>query len=392
MINSFLKSLWTDKFKRYLLILLIIVGILMWFKVDSVEEPTGDGIEMHFFFSPSCPHCADQKEFHKELIKEFPDLNIISHDVTRHEEVALLKQFAEEKGKDISKLGVPATFIGEYAIIGFNTAETTGKNIKEAIKGTLEEVPVSEKTTEEFELPIIGKINIKDYSLPGLAVILGLIDGFNPCAMWALVFLISLMMGLKDKRKLWLLVGSFVFASGALYFLFMSAWLNVFLLIGYLRPVTILVGIIAIFAGLTSIREYIKARGAIVCPVSKGASKSGLMEKMKKIVESPLTWFTVIGIIALAFVVNSIEFVCSSAIPVVFTQTLALHSLSTIKYYGYILLYDFFFMLDDLVIFSLAAFAVTHIGDRYAKYCTIIGAVLLLALGLILLFAPNLLG
>jgi cadmium resistance protein CadD (predicted permease) len=93
-----------------------------------------------------------------------------------------------------------------------------------------------------------------------------------------------------------------------------------------------------------------------------------------------------VGIIALAFTVNSVEFVCSAAIPAVFTQVLSLASLTTFQHYGYILLYVFFFMLDDLVIFGTAAFALTSgLGDRYARYSRPVGATILIILGLLLL-------
>jgi len=63
-----------------------------------------------------------------------------------------------------------------------------------------------------------------------------------------------------------------------------------------------------------------------------------------------------------------------------------LASLSTFQHYSYILLYVFFFMLDDLVIFGTAAFALTSsLGDRYAKYTRPVGATILIILGLLLL-------
>jgi hypothetical protein len=141
-----------------------------------------------------------------------------------------------------------------------------------------------------------------------------------------------------------------------------------------------------------NIREFIITKGAIDCKVVDGKSKKKTIEKMKNVVFAPLTIATILGIIALAFAVNSIEFVCSSAIPALFTQVLALSNLNPFQHYGYILLYDFFFMLDDLIIFSLAAFAVnSSFGDKYAKFCKIFGAVIMLVLGILLVFFPGLL-
>ncbi len=298
-------------------------------------------------------------------------------------------------GMEDRYLSYPITIFGGLVFDGWESEETTGKEIEMALQECLAgNCPETgrEEPEDVTTLPIIGEIRISDYSLSGLAVILGLVDGFNPCAMWVLTYLISLIVASKDRRKIWLLVGSFVFASGVLYYLLMAAWLNAFLLVGYFRPVTIVIGLAALGAGILYVREFIETRGAMVCEVVDAESRKKTMSRMERVVSSPLTLATIAGIIALAFVVNSIEFVCSAALPAIFTHVLSLSNLSTLQYYAYILLYVSFFMLDDLIIFGLAAYAMTSSwGERYAKYCRPVGAVILLALGVILLFAPNLL-
>ena len=289
----------------------------------------------------------------------------------------------------------PITIFGKQVFGGWESEETTGKEIEMAMQKCLAgNCPqgVSIEPSDEIVLPIIGEIRPSSYSLTSLAVILGLVDGFNPCAMWVLVYLISLIATLKDKKRIWLLVGSFVLASGVLYFLFMTAWLNAFLLIGYVRPVTIAIGLVALGGGILQTKEFLKTKGAIVCEVTDEESRKKTMTKIQKIVSSPITWGTIAGIVALAFVVNSIEFACSAAIPAIFTHVLSLSNLSTFQYYGYILLYVFVFMLDNLIIFGTAAFAMTSsLGDRYVKYSRPVGGTILIILGALLLFAPNLL-
>ena len=136
-----------------------------------------------------------------------------------------------------------------------------------------------------------------------------------------------------------------------------------------------------------------QTKGALTCKVSVEEDKKKTMNQVEKLINSPLTIATLTGIVFLAFAVNSVEFACSAAIPAIFTQVLALSNISAIEHYVYILLYVLFFMLDDLIIFGLAAFAVnSSFGDKYAKYCKLIGGIILIALGAILLFAPNLLG
>jgi len=244
---------------------------------------------------------------------------------------------------------------------------------------------------ESVSVPFLGEIDVFSFSLPVLAIILGLVDGFNPCAMWVLVFLISLILSLNDKKKIWVIVGSFIFASGVLYFLFMTAWLNVFLFVGYMRPVTVLIGLFAIGVGLSDLKCYFKP-GPLVCDVSSSGSQKKTMGRINDIVHSPLTWASVFSIIVLAFLVNSIEFACSAGIPAIFTQVLSLSNLSGLQHYGYILLYDLFYMLDDMIIFSLAAFAVSSsFTTRYTKLNKLVGGIIILILGIVLAFMPGIL-
>lgn len=389
-------SFYQDRFKRYLAIILVLVGVVV-FVSEQHRPPESQGkgtVQIHFFYHPSCPHCKEQEGFNKNLEARYPGISFVYHDVTNRKERQLLMVYAEKAKISPENLGVPATFFGPYKFIGFVSEETTGKEIESALKSFLAGTSASEhdQAGPAIEMPLVGKIDPHAYTLPALAIILGIADGFNPCALWALGYLISLAVETNDRRKIWLLVGSFVFASGTLYFLFMTAWLNAFLLVGYIRTLTLGIGLVAIGIGLNNVRTFIRTRGELACEISSGNEKGRTQSRMRRLVGSPITITTLLGIISLAFVVNSIEFVCSSAIPAVFTQALALSRLPTFKYYLYILLYDFFFMLDDFIIFGLAAFAAGRtIGTRYARFNKLVGGTILLLLGLMMTFAPDML-
>ena len=386
-LTNFLKNTFQDRFKRYLIISLIILGIVIGFTSQGTAS-TGEGYKVHFFYLPGCSHCEEQEPFNEKLESEYPSINITPHDATTPAGSALLSEMLEELGiKD--EPDFPITIFGNQVFGGWESEDTTGRAIEEALQKCLAgncPPPTSGEPKHKIKLPFIGEIVLSDYSLPALAIILGLVDGFNPCAMWVLVYLISIVATLRDRKRIWLICGSFVLASGILYFLFMTAWLNAFLLIGYVKAVTIVIGLVALGGGILQVREVIKTKGAVVCEVTDEESRKKTMTKVQKIVSSPLTWGILGGIIALAFAVNAVEFVCSFGIPAVFTQVLSLAGLSTFQYYGYILLYDVFFMLDDMIIFGTAAFALTsRLGDRYAKYSRPVGATILIILGLLLL-------
>jgi len=409
--KEFLKT----PFNKFLVLFLILVGLnVLFFMPETpadynfINQNENATLTIDFFFHPACPHCKAQMPFNAQLMAEYKEIKFIYHDTSTESENKLLTKHFEDHGLSTDNMGVPATFIdGEY-IIGFDSADKTGARIKEIIDAKLQGLEIDStqndfgnttsldgKTVEEIsiDLPLIGTLRPAEFSLVMLAIILGLIDGFNPCAMWVLVYLISIVVSLKDRSRLWLIVGSFVFASGALYFLFMTAWLNAFLFVGYFRPVTVLVGAIALGGGILSLKEFIQnPKGTLECKVTGAEDRKKTISSINSLVSAPLTLATIAGIILLAFTINSIEFVCSAAIPAVFTQVLALSNLSGLEYYFYIFLYTLAFMFDDLLIFGLAAFAISSdIGQKYAGYCHVIGGAIMFLLGIMLLFFPSML-
>lgn len=390
-------ALFGDKFKRFLFLSLAALYVaLLVFGGGGATDPGTGREEAHFFFHPQCSHCERQRPFNETLRRGFPSLRWVEHDVSRPEEALLLRSFALRLGIPAEDVGIPATFFADRHFIGFDSAETTGVQIEAELWAFLRDpsasyfvsLPASQEAPR-IRLPGLGEVDLGRYSLPALAVFLGLVDGFNPCAMWVLVYLISLILTLKDRRKIWWLVGSFVFASGVLYFLFLTAWLNAFLWIGYLRPVSLLIGVFALWIGVYHLREFFRGTPP-QCEMGDAESRRKTMGKISEVVQSPVNLAGILAMLLLAFSVNSIEFVCSAGIPAVFTHLLALADLEPWRHYAYLLIYVFFFMLDDLAIFGMAALAVrSSLGERYARWARLVGGSLLLALGVLLLFFPR---
>ncbi|MCX8196993.1 MAG: hypothetical protein N3G80_01615 [Candidatus Micrarchaeota archaeon] len=395
-----LRSFLADPFNRVLVIFALILGVAALVLEPSVAQlpssSPSNGTFYHFFYLSSCPHCHEQmNELHPALQKEF-NLTIAYHEVSMPVEKEIFESVRKSAGLSGS---VPTTLVGNRTFVGYS--DKTAKEIKLAVEECIKSgcsdplANLSGNLTQNqqyvFDLPILGQVDGKTASLPILAVVLGLIDGFNPCAMWVLVYLISLTMTMNDRKRIFLVVGSFVFASGVLYFLFMTAWLNAFLFVGYLRPVTVLVGTVAIVGGVLNVKQYWESRKeGLKCEVVDPKQHAKIASQAQSIATAPITLSLLFSIILLAFVVNSVEFVCSSAIPAVFTQILALQNLSALEYYFYILLYDFFFMLDDMIIFGMAAFTISgSVGEKYAQLCKLAGGALLVLLGAILLFFPK---
>ena len=114
---------------------------------------------------------------------------------------------------------------------------------------------------------------------------------------------------------------------------------------------------------------------------------------MKQVVSSRGFLLSLIGIIALAAAVNLIESVCSAGFPVIFTQILALSNLEKWQYYLYMLLYIFVFMLDDMIVFigAMVTLRLTGVTNKYSRFSHLIGGILMLLIGVLLIFKPELL-
>jgi cytochrome c biogenesis protein CcdA len=241
-----------------------------------------------------------------------------------------------------------------------------------------------------MKLPFVGEVDVYKVSLPILAVLMGFLDGFNPCAMWVLIFLIGVLLGMKDKKRMWTLGIAFIVASASVYFIFMSAWLNLILFLGIIIWVRLLIAGLALFGGGYSLKKFFKNKAG-TCEVTEGEKKQKVFEKLKNIAKQNNLWLALGGIIVLAFAVNLVELVCSAGLPAVFTQILAMNGLPKVGYYLYILLYIFFFMLDDLIVFFVAMFTLkmTGITNKYARYSSFIGGILMIVIGILLVFKPE---
>lgn len=404
-----LSGFFEDRFKAILLVLLAFVFLAVvlrppdqtiFTQEQEVPPTTGEFEPAEIFFTPDCPHCHKAMDFLEKLERRYPDFRFKRYDISRPAARDMIFLRAREHGVPPENLGVPFLVIGGHHMVGFHDERATGSVIEEWVReslawgktggssGGLMREQGDEK--EKLDLPLLGAVDAYSMSLPVLAVTLGLVDGFNPCAMWVLVYLVSLIAGMRERRRVWLLVGAFLAASGILYFLFMAAWLNVFLVVGYVRPVTVMVGVFALYMGIISIRDFIASGGQLVCEVGDMESRGRTRRQVERIITSPLSWAGFAGIVALAFAVNSVEFICSSAMPAVFTHVLAVSGLRPAAYYMYIGLYVLFFMIDDLVVFTAAALAVDRFaGEKYAGLCRVAGGAIMAGLGVVLVFFPH---
>jgi thiol-disulfide isomerase/thioredoxin len=386
---------------------LLFIPVLLFglIKPTTAQE---NKVTIHFFWANGCPHCAKEKVFLQKLTDKYPQILLKDYEVTSNKgNVLLLQKIGEELKADVS--GVPFTVIGRDYISGYYNDEITGKEIEDKVSCAIRDGCVdiissldqkTDLTSKEensvipqsLNIPIFGSISTKNLSLPAFTFVIALLDGFNPCAMWVLLFLISLLLGMHNRLKMFVLGFSFIFASAFVYFLFLSAWLNIFLFLGFIVWIRLAIGLLALGAGGLNLKEYLVNRTG-GCKVTGDEKRRHVFEKIKGITQNKQFLVALFGIILLAFAVNLVELVCSAGLPAVYTKVLTMSELPTWQYYLYLLFYIFIFMLDDLIIFITAMVTLHAVGiqSKYARVSHLIGGILMLIIGFLMLFKPELL-
>ena len=402
------------------ILILALVFIIFPFSVHAEERV----VNIHMFYGETCPHCAAEEKFFDEYLKDKSNIKLYRYEVWSHpENVELLQKIQKQMGNNES--GVPYTIIGKKIIVGYSddytkddlidaieyyldeshdyrdyAGEITGKTKKketpkqEIKKETKKEKKDTKNTKYEKTVPILGKINAKTVSLPLLSVVLGLVDGFNPCAMWILIFLITMLLNMKDRKKMWILGITFILTSGVVYLMFMLTWLNLATFISKISYIRFAISLVAIIAGIVNLNNYIKSlKKDDGCEVVDKKERKKIMNKIISITKEKKFIIALIGIIVLAASVNIVELMCSIGLPLLFTQILAMNDLSTASYMLYMFIYTLFFLIDDIIVFtvSMITLKVTGITTKYTKYSHLIGGIIMLTIGILLIIKPEIL-
>lgn len=382
---------------KKVLFALLVLGCLF-----SVSYAQTNETVIYLFWGKGCPHCAAEKDFLKELEEKYPKLEVEYYEIYHNQgNRELFKKIAGSYGCEAK--GVPTTFIGDEYLVGYSSDETTGKKIEGMIKKCLEEECINpiEKLesrdeqcvgNETVEVPLIGEINSSEMSLPIFTMVLGGIDGFNPCAFFVLFFLLSMLIYAQSRRRMLLIGGTFVFFSGLIYFLFMAAWLNLFLLIGQLQIITIVAGIVALVFALINIKDFFFSKKGVSLTIPEEA-KPKLFRRMRNLLKAESLLSMVAGTVVLAIAANTYELLCTAGFPMVFTRILTLNNLSVLEFYSYLILYNVVYIipLAFIVLMFTITLGVRKLTEEQGEILKLVSGLMMLFLGSVLIINPSLL-
>ena len=379
---------------------------------------------MYFFWGKGCPHCAEEKVFLDEMKKKYPYMQIRDYEVWYNKQNAILLTGMAGAYK-IKASGIPVTFIGEDAFAGFS--EESKEEIEESIrkcsvtkcidpmekmKGVSGTTPADKDTDttvygdkskkiEDYEcrkksnivnIPLIGKVDTSEMSLPFITLIIAGLDSFNPCAFFVLFSLLGLLVYAQSRKKMLIIGSVFVFFSGFIYFLFMSAWLNLFLLMGQVSTITKVAGVVSLIIATINIKDFFVFKKGISLTIPDSA-KPKLFDKMRRLMKSTSLLSILFGAAVLAVAANSYELLCTAGFPMVFARILTLNNLSMSSYYMYLIFYNLIYVIPLSII--VIAFTVTlgrkKLTEWQGRVLKLVSGTMMLGLGLVLLLNPSLL-
>ena len=389
-------------------------------EIEKVPAETGK-LMVYFFWGKGCPHCEEEKIFLNEMKKKYLSMKIIDYEVWYNKQNALyLSKMAGSYNLKTS--GVPVTFVGENAFVGFSkqSKEEIAESIRKCLSSQcidpalvasgkisidkIRGLPETGKTAERAEdleckeknktvyIQWIGNLDASEMSLPVITFVIAGLDSFNPCAFFVLFSLLGLLIHARSRKKMFLIGSVFIFFSGFIYFLFMAAWLNLFLLMGQVAVITKIAGAIAILIAAINIKDFFAFKKGVSLTIPDSA-KPKLFDKMRKLIKSTSLLSILFGTAVLAIAANSYELLCTAGFPLVFTRILTLNNLSTIKYYMYLVLYNLIYIIPLAIIVFIFTITLGRkiLTERQGRLLKLVSGTMMLGLGGVLFFNPAIL-
>jgi glutaredoxin len=347
----------------------------------SAARPAPAAVEV--FTRPGCPHCARAESWLAGLEARRPSLRVLRHDVSRDAGAAeRLDRLAREAGRPGGL--VPSFLVGGRLVVGFRDEATTGRLIEDLLSGA------DPAAAEEAVLPVLGRVSAARSGLLVFTLAVGLVDGFNPCAMWVLLFLLSLLAHVRSRPRMIAVSGAFLAVSAGVYYLFMTAWLGAFLALGNSRLLQAVLGALALGAAVVHLKDaLLPGRGpSLSIPES---AKPGIYARVREIVTAENLPAALAAACALAVGVNLVEMLCTAGLPAIYTQVLASHHPGFWARQGYLLAYIAAYMLDDALMTAaaVATLSTARLQERGGRMLQLVSGAVLAALGLALLFKPE---
>ncbi len=314
----------------------------------------------------------------------------------------ILKKVADIMGFEPN--GVPVTIIGNEVWIGFieqDKAEMRAsleKCIATACESPIEnevlgtQTPVAAPTNSDqvITVPFFGDIDLGKQSLAISTLIIGFVDGFNPCSLWVISVLLALTLTSGSRTKVITVGLTYLIVTTIIYSLFILGVFTLFSYIGYLKWIQIIVALVAIGFGVINMKDYFWYKEGVSFTISD-KHKPKLYKNMRDSVVSPRSLFGLISSTAvMAAGVSLIEFSCTAGFPVIWSNIMIANNVSGIYFALLLGLYMLIYLLDEIGVVTAASITMkaAKVEEKHGRTLKLISGTIMLALGIVMLIEP----
>ena len=367
-------------------ITLLLVSILL---PSALADGTEETITMHFFWGDGCAHCAAQKPYNDQLLADHPYLVIESYETYYSQEnQRKFQEIAAEYG--IQARGVPTTFIEGYHWSGF-AGERMYLEMNDTITLLAQNLTTDEpsRTDSTLTLPLIGEINLAESSLLLTTIIIAFIDGFNPCSLWLLTFLLGILLLTKSRRTMIIVGGTFLLVTATAYGAFIAGLFSVFQYTSMIAPIRYIVGTIAFVFAAVNIKDFFAYKKGISFTISDD-HKPGLFKKMRGIMRPGQSTASMVAATALlALGVTLIELPCTAGFPVLWSSLVALQNPGLVGFIGLLAVYILIYLSIEIIILVSAIVTLNKLvfTEMHGRVLKLFGGMIMLFLAIGFVFA-----
>ena len=368
--------------------LLLVVGSAVQADALTDDRPTADLV---LFYGEGCPHCAEEKEFLADLADRRQDLTFAYYEVWFDEgNRTLLADYERELG--FTAQGVPVTIVGDRVWVGFSDA--IGEQIEEALTDSEAPVPSgsSPPAPTTVDVPLVGSVTLESSSLLLSTLVIGFVDGVNPCSLWVLSVLLAIVLHSESRRRVAAVGFTFLTVTAAMYALYIVGFYSALNYAGQLGPIRVLVAAVALLFGALQLLDGLGSRQTPSLSISAGA-KPNLYRRMRRL-SSPQASLPALlaGTVVLAVGVSLLETPCTAGLPLLWTAMLTEHGVSPAVAAGLFAAYMFVFLLNELLLFGAAVLTMraTRLQEKHGRALKLLAGSVLVTLATAMLLAPQL--
>lgn len=376
----------------------------------AVSQPRLDpSADLVVFWGDGCPNCAAQEVWLAQVEQQYPDLNIVRYEVWFDEANKQLFE-AEAQRLGFDAVGVPTTVSSERVWIGWSpqieqdmsgavAVIERGDVPRAGVFGTPEagscvqgdSLCTSDDEGLTITAPIFGEITLNADSLLVSTLVIGFVDGVNPCSLWVLSVLLAIVLRTRSRRRVLAIGITFLSITTIMYGLYMAAMYSALAVVGFMGWVQVVVALVAGIFGVVSVKDYF-AFGKGLSFSIRDKDKPGIYQRMRKAASTKALAPALGATVVLAVGVSLLETPCTAGFPVLWTGMLHANGVGPAETAGLFVAYMVPFLLDELIIFGIAVATMraTKFQEKHGELLKLFAGVTMLALAGVMVVNPAL--